>query len=243
MATYRHLTYLILDEIKAISDDSTITEEHVIFLLNHYRSFFIYQRIKAEGVASVDSSNYQTICLELEKTNLLPGNVCSEVVLKSIEPMPSTLTEDTIQVYPMNYLAGTNIAYVSKNRFKYVGLNKYMQNIIYATKSQDDHLYLKSMNPQFQYLKQVQVSALFEDPEKANEYSCDDTDKPCDILDAEFPLDSSMLPQLVEIIVKELSAAEWRQKDDINNSSDDLSNLIAYLAKNTKSSLAKQLAG
>ena len=62
--------------------------------------------------------------------------------------MPGTINSDTIQVYPSNYL-GTNIAYVPKNRFKYVGLNKYMQNIIYATKSQDDYLYLKSINPSF----------------------------------------------------------------------------------------------
>jgi hypothetical protein len=34
MATYREIVYLILDEIKAQSNDSDITEEHVIFLAN-----------------------------------------------------------------------------------------------------------------------------------------------------------------------------------------------------------------
>ena len=31
MSTYRQLTYLVLDEIKGVSDDFTYTEDHIIF--------------------------------------------------------------------------------------------------------------------------------------------------------------------------------------------------------------------
>ena len=33
-ATYREVVYMCLDEIKSLNGDSTITEEHVIFLAN-----------------------------------------------------------------------------------------------------------------------------------------------------------------------------------------------------------------
>ena len=38
---YREAIYMVLDEIKSISDDSLITEDHVIFLLNKYRTFLL----------------------------------------------------------------------------------------------------------------------------------------------------------------------------------------------------------
>lgn len=85
MATYRELTYLVLDEIKAISDDSTITAEHALFLLNHYRNYILQQKIKADGIASLNQSNTQTICLDLEITQLIPDeDICSDIVLKSV---------------------------------------------------------------------------------------------------------------------------------------------------------------
>jgi hypothetical protein len=34
MALYRDVVYFVLDSIKALNGDSTITEEHVIFLAN-----------------------------------------------------------------------------------------------------------------------------------------------------------------------------------------------------------------
>ena len=41
MSTYRELVYLVLDELKLVSDDSTFTEDHVVFLLNRYRTFLL----------------------------------------------------------------------------------------------------------------------------------------------------------------------------------------------------------
>ena len=42
--TWRQLVYMVLDEIKLTSDDSIINENHVIFLLNKYRTFLLKQR-------------------------------------------------------------------------------------------------------------------------------------------------------------------------------------------------------
>ena len=37
----KELIYIVLDLVKIVSDDSTLTEEHVLFLLKKYRSFLI----------------------------------------------------------------------------------------------------------------------------------------------------------------------------------------------------------
>ena len=60
-----------MEEIKAQSNDSDITEEHVIFLANQYRLFLIEQKKKKEGVSSLSSSNEQTICIDLEKVDAI----------------------------------------------------------------------------------------------------------------------------------------------------------------------------
>ena len=84
------------------------------------------------------------------------------------------------------------------DRMKFVGFNKYMQNIIYATKGLDDRLYMKSNNPQFLYLEQVKFAGIFEDTEKAAELSCDGKEGgPCDIMDKEFPLEATLIPQML----------------------------------------------
>jgi hypothetical protein len=47
-------------------------------------------------------------------------------------------------IYPYDAPFDTNITYVSKNRIKYVGHNKWMNNIIYASKGDNQMLYLTS---------------------------------------------------------------------------------------------------
>jgi hypothetical protein len=41
MNTYRELVYMVLDEIKGLSDDFSYTEDHIIYLLEKYRAFIL----------------------------------------------------------------------------------------------------------------------------------------------------------------------------------------------------------
>lgn len=230
MATYRELTYMVLDEIKAISDDATITEEHILFLLNQYKNYIIKQKIKEEGAKSLNQSYYQTLCLNMEYTSLIPDSgTCSEGVLKSKEAIPDIMSGTTIKAYPINYLLGTHISIVSADRFKFVGHNKYMQNIIYLTLNEDNHIYGKSNNAQFQYLKQIQIKGIFDDASKAAELSCDSKETTCDVMDQDFPLESALIPTLIGAVVKELAEVISRPQDDKNNASDDMASLLRQL--------------
>jgi len=41
MATFGEIVYMVLDEIKSLGGDSSIQEEHVIFLAKHYRNMLL----------------------------------------------------------------------------------------------------------------------------------------------------------------------------------------------------------
>lgn len=245
MATYKQIVYMVLDEIKAFGGDSDITEEHVIFLANNYRLFLIEQKRKQDGESQLAQSNYQTICLKVQPTPAIDGAPCENgYYLVSTSTIP-TMVEGTIpKIFPEDYF-NTKISYVTKDRMKYVGYNKYMQNIIYATKGDDDKVYLRSNNPQFQYLERIKLSGVFEDTEIPADLRCEEEESSanCDPLSKEFPLQASLIPQMIQLIVKELLGAAYRPADSQNNDRDDLSNLATFISRNSKSALNKQIAG
>lgn len=223
MATYRELVFMCLDELKLKSDDSFIQEEHIIFLLDKYRSLILKQRY-SDNKKEIPESNYQTICLDLEKSQGIDGDDCSGYFLKSVQKIPNMLTVAKPKVSTLNYFIG-NINYVSRNQFKYIGGNRYLRNMIYATLSLDEHLYLKSENVQYQYLNKVRVTGIFEDSSKAAELSCDKEDGQCDVLDMTYPLEEGLVPPVIELIVKDLTGVEYKPEDDENNAHDDLSDV------------------
>lgn len=241
MATFRQIVYTVLDEIKSVNGDSYITEEHVVFLANQYRLFILQQKIAKEGILNLSSSLEQTICLDLEQVNSLPDMPCAgEQYLKSIQKIPELVAGTTSTIYSQDYF-NTHIQYITKDRMKFVGYNKYLQSIIYCCKF-EDHLYFKGSNPQFLYLEKVKMRGIFEDAEKAAELSCEENTEECvDILDKEFPLSGDMIPQMIDLLVKELYNALARPADDINNDADDIANIINYIRKNMKSDIAKQM--
>ena len=240
MASYREIIYTVLDEIKSSNGDSNITENHVIFLANQYRLFLIEQKKLKQGEAALSSANEQTVCIDLEKVDAIPGlEYCNDIYLRSIQEIPEIVSEESVKVNLVD-LFNIMTAYVSKERFKYVGHNKYLRNIIYTTLGPDNHLYFNSQNPQFKYLKKARVTGIFEDAEKAAQLSCNEGDsKPCDIMDVEFPLETDLIPQMIELIVKELLGVNYRPKDGTNNSTDDLADLAAFVRRNMKSDASK----
>ena len=243
MATsYRELTYLVLDELKLSADDAYFTEEHIIFLLGKYRGLLLKQQYK-DVKKEIPESNYQTLCLDLIQVPAITGEPCEGgTYLRSKEKIPFLMSIATPRVYTEDFYQG-DITYVSRERMKYVGYNRWLPNIIYASIGPDNYLYLKSFNPQYLYLEKARLTGIFEDPDKASEFECDKSEESCDILDREFHLEEALIPQVVQLVVKELSSSIYKPKDDENNSSDDLSELATFIRNNVKSNLQKQIEG
>ena len=221
------LVYSILDLAKAASsDDSFFTEEHVIFLCKKYRAFLIKKEQDKEKSSTDVASEfeYQQICLDLEKVPAIDGEPCTGgYYLRTTQKIPKILEGTQPRVYPIDFYQGTNISYVSRDKMRYVGNNKYLRNIIYSSLGPDLHLYLNSSNPQFLYMKQLRMSAIFEDVDEAAGLLCDSegSDASCDVLDAEFPIREYLVPPLIELVVKALTGSSVIREDEVNNAKDD----------------------
>lgn len=220
--TYREIVYICLDELKGMSDDFTFTEDHLIFLLGKLRAFLLKQRYYSDIKKAIAESNYQTVCLDLIEVPAISGEPCEGgSYLRSKVKVPTTLMLGNPRVFPIDFYQG-NITFVSRDRMRFVGHNKWMKDIIYCSIGPDNYLYFKSSNPQYLYLEKVKFSAIFEDPEKVSEISCNGEDIPCELMDRVFPIEEALVPHLIELVVKELRGAEYTHSDEINNADDDL---------------------
>lgn len=239
--TYREVVYSILDLLKQSSDDSYYTEEHALFLASKMRAAILkqtYSNIKKE----IPESNYQTICLDLIEVPAIAGEPCEGgSYLRSKQKIPTTIPVGSNKIYPVDYYQG-EITYVSRERMRYAGHNKWLQNIIYASLGPDQYLYFKSSNPQYMYLEKVRMTSIFEDAESAAKLQCDN-EEACDVLDTSFPLEEGLVPSLIEMAVKFLSGSIYKPKDNSNDASDNLSEIASFLRQNLKSSLQKQIEG
>jgi hypothetical protein len=224
----KELIYSILDLAKAVtSDDSYITEDHVIFLCKKYRAFLLKkEQDKNRGSIEVASDfEYQQICLDLEKVAAIDGSPCTGgYYLRSTVALPKILEGTTPRVYPIDFYQGTNISFVSRDKMRYVGNNKYLRNIIYSSIGPDLHLYLNSANQQFLHLKKLRMSAIFEDYDAVSDLLCDSegSSESCDVLDMEFPIREYLVPTLIELVVKEISGAKYMPADTKNEAADSL---------------------
>ena len=233
MATLKELTYMVLDKLKLSSDDSYFNEEHVAFLIGKYRGFLL-KRVYKGANAIIPESNYQTINLTLTQVPAIAGVVCEcGEFLKTTNKVPFILM-GTPKIYSNgNYTK--EISYISRERMRYVGHNKWLKDVIYASLGTDGYMYLTSANPEFLNLSSIEITGIFEHPEQVNTMD--------DFMDAEYPIEEGLISQVIELVVKDLTGPSYRPEDNINNAEDDLSNLVAFLRKNTKSNLAKAIEG
>ena len=220
--TYREATFMVLDELKGMSDDFSFTQDHIIFLLDKFRAFLLKQRYFNNLRKAISESNYQTICLDLIEVPAISGEPCEGgTYLRSKDKIPVTLLIGNPRVYPMDYYQG-DIAFISRDRMRYVGYNKWMQNIIYCSLGPDHYLYFKSNNPQFLYLEKVKFTAIFENAKEASELTCEGEEVECNILDRTFPIEEALVQPLIELVVNELRRVEYTiNEDNINNANDD----------------------
>lgn len=228
MATFGEIVYMVLDVLREKSDDAHFTEEHIIFLASKMRALLLerkYKNSRNQTFTPMSDENIQEICLTLEPTEMLPAG-CSGMWLHSIEKIPDTLNVSDAKLSTVSDMIQSMVTFIPSERMPYVGYNKWLKNILYASKSDDGHLYITGNNPQFMYLNKIRMTAVFSDPQKAAELSCDpDAGGKCNILEMEFPLEQALVPSCIELIVQELMASRYAPDDKQNNAKDDLADV------------------
>lgn len=214
--TYRELVYMCLDEIKLASDDSYITEDHILFLISKYRAFLLRQKYDKTNTP-VDKENFQYL-RTIGEGDAIPS------ILPIAVPKVEFQNETTD---PLDY-EGVFIPY---NRFKYVGNNKYITSdkskIIYVTSDFTNSMRVKPCPDDIAF---IPIFAVFEDILLASMFEFPNTD----ILDCRCPIEAGLVSALQELVVKDALGIAYRPKDIINNGNDDLSQIGAAVAASKK---------
>lgn len=236
MSTIKEAIYMVMDELKVLSDDSTFNINHIKYLLSPYRHKMLEAKYNAKNRMSISRKNFQSLDMELEPYTSESNT--NKFYLKSKRELP-TLSSITKPIINTGNKFDFVVSFVPYNRFKYTRENKYLANIIYATVGNDNYLYLSSTNPNFRYLESIECFGVFEDFAAATMFNADMTTT--EFLDTEFPLENQLISEVTLRIVQELLGARFRPKDDVNNAKDDSSTIANYVRQNVKSDLAKQM--
>ena len=210
---------------------------------------------EGSNLSTAVENPYQTSCKDDAAT------IISMITAKypDVEKLLSVVKTTTPQecnpdnVYDAAMRSFGNVVMVSRERFGYVGISKYSGKNVYGTIGLDGKLYIKAKEDISIYNKAF-VTSIFEDPEKAQEQSsctykvgdviknCPDITNGCDPWENTFPIEDSLQSQLINLVLKDILGAAYRPADTINNQSDDLSDIIAYVRRNMKQQYVNQQA-
>ena len=119
-----------------------------------------------------------------------------------------------------NDLNGIHMTFVPYERIRFVGNNQFLNKIIYFSLDKNNKLIAKSNGNAIQYLKSVNLTAVFDNPREVFFFNKDKNG--FDMLDIEFPLEDSLQSTLIEVIVERLLRSSRLNSDEVNNASDDL---------------------
>lgn len=117
--TYGEIVYMCLDEIKAMSDDAYVTEDHIVFLMSKYRSYLLRQKYDKTNMP-VAQSNYQTVEVD-KQIPLYIMEIAKPQILAHIIDPDSQIPQSK------------EFAYIPYKRYKYTGDNKYTSSLNRAT--------------------------------------------------------------------------------------------------------------
>ena len=220
---------MCLDLIKGISDDFTYTEEHIMYLIDKYRAFILKQRYGNDPKKYIPSANYSNIKVEVtqnKSTDVLPALM--NVGIPRVSSYIATGVTSAIS----NYYDET-IEYIPKERFPFVGNNKFLSKIKYCTIDHLNYLVFSSgfnavteSNPPKPVEYTVLLSAVLETPT---------AEEGKDKLDSIIPIEESLIPSLLQAVIKDLYPALQRPSDPQNNANDYIATIAQYLNSLLKS--------
>lgn len=119
--------------------------------------------------------------------------------------------------------------YVPARRFEFVGNNSYLINVVYSTVTPEGKLKCTSIKyPQVAKISEFTIDAVFEDIIEASKIALEND---TDILDVDCPIETELIPEVQELVVKDILGIAYRPQDKINNGSDDLNLVNAQKSK------------
>lgn len=218
--TYGEIIYMCLDEIKAMSDDSYVTEDHILFLVSKYRSFLLRQKYEKTNMP-VAKSNYQQFTAYANAGASVPS------IMDIAKPIVYIESWSQDKGTYLEYLT-----YVPYHRFQFVGNNRHLSKIKYCTVDLHNAFKIKASQSEEDNSIQtisdetpVHFHAVFEDFRDIQPINLDD----------KCPIEDDLVAGVIELVVKDILGIAYRPQDRANNSNDDLGS-VGLMSGNPKNS-------
>lgn len=236
---------MVNDLLKLISDDSTFTEDHIIYLLDTTRSYILKQKYETNAKNQLASSNYQTIHVKLVDTTGMYGCCFSgDAQYKSDKKVPELMNIGAVRVYGSNQFRYV-FQFVSRDKFEFVGHNKWTNKFMFCTIGDDGYLYVKAAKDgcTCDTTKDIYLTGVFENASEIAEYNCADEkctlNASCNKLENDFPLEEGLIYNLIEVVVTKLAQSIYKPTDPNNNANDDLAKIQQFIANAMKDRFVK----
>ncbi len=218
--TKLEIIYDVKEKLQINTDDDIFTDEYIGHLIDVKRSLLIKQAFSNLS-KPIPVSIMNEVCLTLEVVEVIPGMPLAGNMLRSKQILPKVINvsgrEDMITVRGKDLFS---IAFnsIQMERFPYLGNNRFLSNQIYVALNSDGRLYFYSVNEEFKFLTAVTGKGVFESPSEANKFLCNTA---CDELDAEYPIESYMIDDIVALIRRDLSLTLQIPNDNKNDATAD----------------------
>lgn len=222
--TTEEIIYSVREAIRQHSDDSEITDRLIMFEFALQRAVYLRNEYNKMN-RTIDEDYKQQLCMELEIAPIedcgcTPNTDC--YALRTKEKLPEVLemhNKDGItRIGPANNKYKWGFSYVPYNRFLLVGNGKYDKDRIYATRLNDDKIYIKSSNPLFKTMTHISVTAVFENPqEAANFVDCNTGDACFDWDKSNYPIKNHSMSYITEMVINKLVRTLQLPEDKVND--------------------------
>lgn len=224
--TQRDIVYLIMDELRNSTDDVFFEERHIMAYMSKYRAFLLKQKY-ADLRKTILQANYSVVCLDLERAEGMFDLCGTSPYMRTVEPVLDDIGVGTQTVSSTSDFFDIHFSFVEPSRFKYVGHNKWTRNFIYVTMGPDGRLYFSGGNNMLFNMKSIMYSYVGSDLEFIANHTCsDNSEEICEYIDTKFPLEDSLVPNLIQLIVSELRYPKEQPVDENNNARDDNSSTV-----------------
>jgi len=224
MATKAELIFSVKELLKEHTDDSLLSDDHIGFQVNAYRSMFLRQ-LYSDRSKSFDEAAKQTLCVTMAPTK--SGTCGIDIgctILRSVERIPGLLSvkgRPALTRVGPPIIGSESYELVNSTQASMCIDDQYAGNVAFIM---DGYIYLTGASPAVKLIKCLSITGIFDDPTDLEDFKIYETcgsitTEQCYVEDvSEYPIPGHMISQIILQIVKDFKGVEaLEQTRDINN--------------------------
>lgn len=219
------IIYTVLEKLKIHTADSKITPELISSMIDTKRAMLIKSRF-SKAAWNIPLEIKQEICMPIELVDTVENFSLAGKTIRTSEALPRSIKirgqegpllvrRQDGKVVPINLIPIERLPYCLENTWTSM--------LTYAAVDYDNRLTLTSSDDKLKFIKEIKVTNIFESPEDVFKLECRDNNdfnskEPWDL---EYPLEASMVDEIVEMIVKDMINTIKTPEDNTNDSLDE----------------------